>query len=51
MVQGWVTSFLAVANGELDVVSDAVESITGKPPQGLEPFLRANPHLWDRLAV
>jgi len=44
-----VTSYAAVATGEMDVVSDTVERIAGHPPQALEPFLRANPGLWAHL--
>ncbi len=47
-VEGWITSYAAVASGEMDVVSDTVETITGKPAQGLEPFLGANPALWEK---
>ena len=48
-VEGWITSYAAIAAGEMDVVSDTVLKITGKPAQGLEPFLRANPALWEKL--
>jgi hypothetical protein len=41
---------MAVATGEMDVVSDAVETITGRPAQDLEAFLSANPALWERRA-
>jgi len=40
-----VTSYAAIATGEMDVVSDTVERLTGHPPWALEPFLRANPAL------
>jgi hypothetical protein len=36
---------------EMDVVSESVKRITGKPAPALEPFLRANPELWEKLAV
>jgi uncharacterized protein YbjT (DUF2867 family) len=42
-VEGWVTSYLAIANGEMDVVSDAVETLTGHPAQSLEDFLTTHP--------
>jgi NAD(P)H dehydrogenase (quinone) len=42
-VDGWVTSYLAVARGELDVVSTTVEDLTGHPPQSLPAFLAAHP--------
>ncbi len=38
-VEGWVTSYAAVATGEMDVVSDAVQRVTGHPPLSLEGFL------------
>jgi NAD(P)H dehydrogenase (quinone) len=38
-VEGWVTSFAAVANGEMDVVSDTVERIAGHPPVSLTDYL------------
>jgi len=41
MIEGWVTSYLAIANGELDVVSDDVERIAGHPPLRLEDWLTA----------
>lgn len=49
-IEGWVSSYLAIAAGEMAGVSDAVGRLTGHPPQALEPFLRANPELWSHLA-
>ena len=42
-VEGWVTSYQAISNGEMEVTSDAVEILTGHPAQSLEDFLRAHP--------
>jgi uncharacterized protein YbjT (DUF2867 family) len=39
MVEGWVTTYLAVARGEMDVVTDHVERLTGHPPTSLETYL------------
>jgi NAD(P)H dehydrogenase (quinone) len=39
-LDGWVTSYTAIAAGELDVVSDAVQAIAGHPPIGMREFLR-----------
>jgi NAD(P)H dehydrogenase (quinone) len=39
-VEGWVTSYAAVAAGELDVVSDDVRRLTGEEPATLEQYLR-----------
>jgi hypothetical protein len=36
-----VTSYAAIAAGELEVVSDVVERVAGRPPTTLERFLRA----------
>jgi hypothetical protein len=40
MIEGWVSSYVAIANGELDVVTDTVERIAGHPPLRLEQYLR-----------
>jgi NAD(P)H dehydrogenase (quinone) len=48
-IEGWITSYLAVASGELDVVTDTVPRLTGHPAQELEAFLRAQPNLWRHL--
>jgi len=38
-VAGWVTSYAAIASGELSEVSSSVEDITGHPPVGLAEYL------------
>jgi uncharacterized protein YbjT (DUF2867 family) len=48
-VEGWVSSYVAVARGELDVVTDVVPRITGHEAQALRPFLEANPGTWAHL--
>ena len=48
-IEGWVSSYLAVANGELALVADTVERLTGRPPRDLESFLNDNPDLWSHL--
>jgi uncharacterized protein YbjT (DUF2867 family) len=50
-IEGWVTTYAAVAAGELDEVSGDVESLTGHPPIGLEQFLEANPESYSHLLV
>ncbi len=49
-VEGWVTSYLAIANGEMDVVSNAVETLTGHRAQTLEDFLAAHPESYRQHA-
>jgi NAD(P)H dehydrogenase (quinone) len=42
-VDGWVTTYVAIANGEAEAVSDDVAAVTGHPPMSLAEFLRRNP--------
>lgn len=42
-VAGWVTSYQAIAVGELDVVTDAVEELAGHPPMSFTEYLDRNP--------
>jgi NAD(P)H dehydrogenase (quinone) len=48
-VDGWVTSYVAVATGEMDVVSDTVPRIAGHTAQALPEWLIANPDGWAAL--
>jgi uncharacterized protein YbjT (DUF2867 family) len=49
LADGYVTSYVAIGTGEMDVVSDAVERIAGHPPIGLDAWLPANPAAWAHL--
>jgi uncharacterized protein YbjT (DUF2867 family) len=40
-VAGWVSTYAAVATGELAVVANTVESVTGRPATAPRDFLRA----------
>lgn len=42
-VTGWVSSYLAIARGEVAAVSDIVPKVTGRPAQDLEAYLAAHP--------
>jgi NAD(P)H dehydrogenase (quinone) len=48
-VAGWVTTYAAIANGDLDQVSGDVEAVGGHPPMSLAEFLRRNPDSYRRL--
>lgn len=48
-IAGWVSSYLAVANGELSTVADTVGRLTGHPPRDLASFLGDHPELWSHL--
>jgi uncharacterized protein YbjT (DUF2867 family) len=39
MIEGWVTSYAAIASGELDVVGDAVPRLTGRDAVGVREYL------------
>jgi len=45
-IEGWVTSYLAIAAGELATVSDVVPRLTGHPARSLAEHLRAHPEDW-----
>jgi NAD(P)H dehydrogenase (quinone) len=49
MVEGWVTSYAAVATGELNGLSDAVARIAGHPPQSFAEYLHRNPAELNRI--
>ena len=44
-IEGWISSYLAIADGSLAVRADAVEQLSGHPPQTLEQCLSAHPEL------
>jgi NAD(P)H dehydrogenase (quinone) len=48
-VEGWVTSYAAIAAGEMDVVSDAVSELTGHAPMTLADFLSRHPESYQHL--
>jgi NAD(P)H dehydrogenase (quinone) len=50
-IEGWVTSYAVIAAGELDVVTDAVERLTGHAPMTLRAFLEAHPESWAHLTA
>ena len=42
-VEAWISTYAAIAAGELDVVSDTVERLTGHAPATLADYVRAHP--------
>lgn len=48
-VTGWVSSYQAIAAGELSNVSDAIERVTGHAPMGLPEYLARHPASIARL--
>jgi NAD(P)H dehydrogenase (quinone) len=45
-VEGWITTYLAIAAGELAVVSDTVERLAGHPPTTLRELAQREPALF-----
>jgi NAD(P)H dehydrogenase (quinone) len=48
-VDGWVSTYLAIANGDLERVSGDVAAVAGHPPMRLAEFLRDNPDSYRHL--
>ncbi len=48
-VDGWVSTYVAIANGEVGGVSGDVAAVTGREPQGFREFLDENPAAWAHL--
>jgi NAD(P)H dehydrogenase (quinone) len=48
-IEGWVTTYAAVAAGELDVVTDDVERVAGHRPMTLPELLERLPETWEHL--
>ena len=48
-IEGWVTSYAALAAGDLEPPSDAVEHILGRPPRSLADVLREHPESLSHL--
>ena len=49
-LEGWITSYTAIANGDVAEVSDTVEEVTGHPPKTLREVLAEQPDTWAHLA-
>ncbi|MFY7066421.1 NAD(P)H-binding protein [Nocardiopsis changdeensis] len=50
-LEGWVSSYEAIAAGELDTVSSAVPELTGHPARSIEGFLRRHPSALSHVSV
>jgi NAD(P)H dehydrogenase (quinone) len=48
-IEGWVTSYLAIAAGELATVTDVVPTVAGHPARTVAAHLRAHPEDWAHL--
>jgi NAD(P)H dehydrogenase (quinone) len=50
-VDAWVSTYTAIAAGELDGVSTSVDDITGRPATPLEDLLRSRGRGWDGASI
>ena len=48
-VEVWVTHFAQIATGELDLVSDTVPRLTGRPAQSFAEYLQHHPERYQHL--
>ncbi|WP_331766966.1 NAD(P)H-binding protein [Embleya sp. NBC_00896] len=46
---GWVSSYEAIATGEMSAVSQAIPTLTGHPAQSLTTYLTTHPNSWQHL--
>jgi NAD(P)H dehydrogenase (quinone) len=49
VIEGWVTTYAAIAAGDLEAISDCVERFCDREPQRLGDWLRANPESYRHL--
>jgi NAD(P)H dehydrogenase (quinone) len=48
-VEGWVTTYLGIARGEMGPASDVIERLTRTPAQTLREFLQSHPESYQHL--
>lgn len=49
ILEGWISTYTAIANGEMSLISGDVERLTGHPAQSLRDFLRLYPQSYQHL--
>jgi NAD(P)H dehydrogenase (quinone) len=49
VIEGWITTYVAIANGELDEVTSTVKDLTGHDPMPLEELLERYPESYEHL--
>lgn len=48
-LEGWISHYLQIATGEIDLVSDSVRLLTGHPAQSLSEYLQKHPESYAHL--
>jgi NAD(P)H dehydrogenase (quinone) len=49
VIEGWITTYVAIANGELAEPTSTVKDLTGHDPHRLEAFLEQHPESYEHL--
>jgi NAD(P)H dehydrogenase (quinone) len=50
-LEAWVSTYVAIATGELSVVSHSVEALTGHAPQTLADYLHKHPESYEHITA
>ena len=48
-LEAWVSTYVAIATGEMSVVSHTVEALTGHAPQTFADYLRQHPESYEHV--
>jgi uncharacterized protein YbjT (DUF2867 family) len=46
LVEAWVSTYIAIADGELDIVTESTKNLTGHEPTSFETFVVEHPESW-----
>ena len=50
-LDAWVSTYVAIANGEMSVVSHSVQALTGHAPQDIADYLRQHPESYRHVSA
>ena len=50
-LEAWVSTYVAIATGEMSVVSHTVAALTGHPPQTLADYVRQHPESYQHITA
>jgi NAD(P)H dehydrogenase (quinone) len=50
-LEAWVSTYVAIATGEMSIVSHTVEALTGHPPQTLANYLHQHPESYQHITA
>ncbi|MGK2877117.1 MAG: SDR family oxidoreductase [Solirubrobacterales bacterium] len=48
-VEAWVSTYLAIADGEFDIQTESTELLTGHPPMSFERWVTEHPESWSHV--